>query len=405
MTDLSARLPLSKIATASRVRWAAGLLTLAAVVPLVGCGPEQNAQASTGAGAPPAMPVSVAAVIARPVAEEREFSGRVEALNHAEIRPRVAGTIERVHFQAGSLVRKGEVLFTIDPRAYRAEVARLEAAAAGSKAKAEQTQTELKRATQLLADNAIAQRDHDERSATARQAEAAANADQASLTAARLNLEWTSVRAPFDGRVGKAEVTEGNLVDGSQVLTTVVSASPVYVSFNGDESTYLQLGKLARSNPGALKVNVGLAHEQGFPHEGKLEFVDNQIDAQTGSLRLRALVDNKDGVLTPGLFAKVKLGTDAGGVPSALVAEKAVGTDQNRKFVYVVPANNQPEYRPVQLGSTVGNLRVVTAGLKAGERVIVDGLQRVRPGAPVAPTEVPMEGAPANAAAASAATK
>ena len=406
MTELSCRLPLSKIATASRVRWAAGLLSLAAVVPLVGCGPEQNAQASAGAGAPPAMPVSVAAVIARPVADEREFSGRVEALNHAEIRPRVAGTIDRVHFQAGSLVRKGDVLFTIDPRAYRAEVARLEAAAAGSKAKADQAQTELKRATQLLADNAIAQRDHDERASAARQAEAAANADQASLAAARLNLEWTSVRAPFDGRVGKAEVTEGNLVNGAQVLTTLVSASPVYVSFNGDESTYLQLGKLARSNPGALKVGVGLAHEQGFPHVGKLEFVDNQIDAQTGSLRLRAIVDNKDGVLTPGLFAKVKLGNDAGGMASALVVEKAIGTDQNRKFVYVVPANNQPEYRPIQLGATVGNLRVVTAGLKAGERVIVDGLQRVRPGAPVAPTEVPMEGAPAGAsAAASAATK
>lgn len=406
MTDLSKRLPLSKIATASRVRWAAGLITLAAVVPLAGCGPEQNAQASTAAGAPPAMPVSVAAVIARPVADEREFSGRVEALNHAEIRPRVAGTIDRVYFQAGSLVRKGDVLFTIDPRAYRAEVARLEAAAAGSKAKADQAQTELKRATQLLADNAIAQRDHDERASAARQAEAAANADQASLAAARLNLEWTSVRAPFDGRVGKAEVTEGNLVNGAQVLTTLVSANPVYVSFNGDESTYLQLGKLARSNPGALKVGVGLAHEQGFPHTGKLEFVDNQIDAQTGSLRLRAIVDNKDGVLTPGLFAKVKLGNDAGGVASALVAEKAIGTDQNRKFVYVVPANNQPEYRPIQLGATVGNLRVVTAGLKAGERVIVDGLQRVRPGAPVAPTEVPMEGAPAGAsAAASAATK
>ena len=186
------------------------------------------------------------------------------------------------------------------------EVARLEAAAAGSRAKADQSQTELNRARQLLADNAIAQRDYDERASTARQAEAASRADQASLTAARLNLDWTSVRAPFDGRVGKAEVTEGNLVDGAQVLTTLVSASPVYVSFNGDESTYLQLGKLARSNPGALKVSVGLAHEDGFPHAGKLEFVDNQIDPQTGSLRLRAVVNNPDGVLTPGLFAKVK---------------------------------------------------------------------------------------------------
>lgn len=387
MTELSTRIALT--------------MTLALAGLLAGCGPEQSAQAAPSeGGAPPAMPVSVAAVIARPVADEREFSGRVEAIERADIRPRVAGTIERVHFRAGSLVRKGQVLFTIDPRAYRAEVARLEAAAAGSRAKADQSQTELNRARQLLADNAIAQRDYDERASTAHQAEAASRADQASLTAARLNLDWTSVRAPFDGRVGKAEVTEGNLVDGAQVLTTLVSASPVYVSFNGDESTYLQLGKLARSNPGALKVSVGLAHEDGFPHAGKLEFVDNQIDPQTGSLRLRAVVNNPDGVLTPGLFAKVKLGTDAGGVASALVAEKAVGTDQNRKFVYVVAANNQTEYRPVQLGATVGSLRVVTAGLKPGERVIVDGLQRVRPGAPVAPQEVPMEGAPTGAASA-----
>ncbi|MEK8086172.1 efflux RND transporter periplasmic adaptor subunit [Aquabacterium sp. A3] len=387
MTELSTRIALT--------------MTLALAGLLAGCGPEQSAQAAPSeGGAPPAMPVSVAAVIARPVADEREFSGRVEAIERADIRPRVAGTIERVHFQAGSLVRKGQVLFTIDPRAYRAEVARLEAAAAGSRAKADQSQTELNRARQLLADNAIAQRDYDERASTARQAEAASGADQASLAAARLNLEWTSVRAPFDGRVGKAEITEGNLVDGSQVLTTLVSANPVYVSFNGDESTFLQLGKLARSNPGALKVSVGLAHEEGFPHAGKLDFVDNQIDPQTGSLRLRAVVNNPDGVLTPGLFAKVKLGTEAGGVASALVAEKAVGTDQNRKFVYVVAANNQTEYRPVQLGATVGSLRVVTAGLKPGERVIVDGLQRVRPGAPVAPQEVPMEGAPTGAASA-----
>jgi len=300
-----------------------------------------------------------------------------------------------VGFQAGALVRKGDVLFTIDPRAYQAEAARLEAAAASSKARADLAQAELARAKRLLDDNAIALKEHDERAANARQLLATAKADDAALAAARLNLEWTRVRAPFDGRVGKAEVTEGNLVNGNQVLTTLVSASPVYVSFNGDESTYLQLGKLARSNPGALKVKLGLSHEQGFPHTGKLEFVDNQIDPQTGSLRLRAIVDNKDGLLTPGLFAKVKLGTDAGGVASALVAEKAVGTDQNRKFVYVVAANNQTEYRPVQLGATVGELRVVTSGLKAGERVIVDGLQRVRPGAPVAPQDVPMEGASA----------
>jgi multidrug efflux system membrane fusion protein len=214
------------------------------------------------------------------------------------------------------------------------------------------------------------------------------------LATARLNLEWSTIRAPFDGRVGKAEVTAGNLVDSSKVLTTLVSASPVYVSFHGDESTYLRMGTLARNQPSAIKVQVGLANEQGYPHAGKLDFVDNQIDPQAGSVRMRAVVDNRDGLLTPGLFAKVRVGADmAQGALSALVAERAIGTDQNRKFVYVVNAGNQAEYRPIQLGASLGELRVVSSGLKAGERVVVDGLQRVRPGAPVAPQVVPMEGA------------
>ena len=375
------------------------LASLLLIGSLAGCGKEQNAQAAPGpGGAPPATPVSVAEVIARPVSELREFSGMVEAIDKAQLRPRVSGTIDSVHFQAGSLVKKGAVLFVIDPRPYQADVARLEAASASSKIKLELAQTEQARSKRLLDDNAIAQRDYDERSANARQLEAAARADQASLQTARLNLEWTSVRAPFDGRVGKAEVTVGNLIDGNTVLTTIVSANPMYVSFSGDESTYLQVGKLARSNPGALKLHVGLANEKGFPHDGRLEFVDNQIDPHAGSVRMRAIVDNKDGLLTPGLFAKVQIGADTtNGAASALVAERAIGTDQNRKFVFVVAANNQAEYRPIQLGTTTGELRVVTSGLKAGERVVVDGLQRVRPGAPIAPQMVPMEAPAASA--------
>jgi multidrug efflux system membrane fusion protein len=176
------------------------------------------------------------------------------------------------------------------------------------------------------------------------------------------------------------------------VLTSVVSASPMYVSFNGDESTYLQLGKQARSNPASMKLRVGLANEQGFPHEGKLDFVDNRVDPVAGSVRMRGLIDNKDGLLTPGLFARVQIGTASlTGASSALVAERAIGTDQNRKFVFVVNDKNVAEYRPIQLGTQVGTLRVVSSGLKAGERIVVDGLQRVRPGAPVAPQVVPMD--------------
>lgn len=377
----------------------ATLATLSSLGLLAGCGQQQDAHAS--AGAPPAMPVSVAAVIARPVTEQREFSGRIEAVERAELRPRVSGYIVSVGFKPGSLVKKGDVLFTIDPRPYEAEAARAEAAAAGSRARAELAKTELERSRRLLADNAIAQRDFDERASSQRQLAAAAQADEASLQTAKLNLAWTTVRAPFSGRVSKAEVTEGNLVDGNTVLTSVVSADPIYVSFNGDEATYLQLGKLARSTPGAVKLGIGLANEPGFPHEGHLDFVDNRVDPASGSVRMRALVRNADGLLTPGLFARVQLGTEAAaGAASTLVAERAIGTDQNRKFVFVVDDKNMANYRPVQLGMQIGDLRVITVGLKAGERVVVDGLQRVRPGAPVAPQQVPME---ATAAAASAA--
>lgn len=364
---------------------------LAMLAALSGCNEENVASAQ--AAPPMGPPVSVAVVgPAKAVPDLRSFSGRVEAMETAQLRPRVSGTIESVHLKPGSLVKKGDVLMVIDPRPYQVEVVRLEAAAASSKAKLELAQTELARSKRLLDENAIAQRDYDERAANTRQLEASARADQAAIQAVRLNLEWSTVRAPFDGRVGKAEVTTGNLVDRNTVLTNIVSASPMYVSFNIDESTFLQMGKAARSNPGALKIRAALANEQGFPHEGRLEFIDNQIDRQAGSVRMRAVVDNRDGMLTPGLFAKVQIDAATADVPpSILVAERAVGTDQNRKFVFVVGANNQAEYRPVQLGTTVGELRVVTVGLKEGERVVVDGLQRVRPGAPITPQIVSME--------------
>lgn len=382
----------------------AALASLLLIGSLAGCGKDdQTAHASAPSPQQQGTPITAALVISRPVADQREFSGMVEAVDRAQLRPRVSGYIQRVQLKPGAIVRKGDVLFVIDPRPYQAEVARLEAAAASTRVKADLAVSDQGRAKRLLGENAIAQREYDERQASARQFEATARADQAALQTARLNLEWTNIRAPFDGRVGKAEVTEGNLVDGNTVLTSLVSANPMYVSFNGDESTYLQVGKLARGNPAAVKVRIGLANEPGFPHEGRLDFVDNQIDPQAGSVRMRAVIDNRDGLLTPGLFAKVQLGTDStGGKESALVAERAIGTDQNRKFVYVIGADKTAQYRPIVLGASVGDLRVVTSGLKAGEQVVVDGLQRVRPGAPLSPQIVPME-KPEGAASAAAA--
>lgn len=382
-------IPLSAIALAS-----------AAFLSLGGCskgGPE--AHAATEGGAPPPPPVSVAAVVAKSVVEHQEFSGRIEAVDSAEIRARVGGTIESVHFKSGALVKKGDVLFIIDQRPYQAEAQRSVAAAASSRARADLAAKELERSKRLLADNAIAQRDFDERAASQRQLEAAAKADEAAATSANLNLQYATIRAPFDGRVGKAEVTVGNLVDASRVLTTLVSIQPVYVSFDADEATYLALGPGARNNPAGVQVNAGLTNEQGYPHAGRLEFVDNRIDPATGSVRMRAIVDNKERLLTPGLYARVQVGASNGGAAVPLINDVAVGTDQNRKYVYVIGADNKAEYRVVQLGPVVDGLRVVRGGLKDGERIVVAGLQRVRPGAPVTPQAVPMSGAASAAAA------
>lgn len=363
-------------------------LISATLLTLNGCAPSAEAQETHAA--PPAPPVSVATVLTRHVVEQQEFSGRIEAVESAQIRARVRGTIEAVHFKPGSLVKKGDLLFVIDPREYQAEVQRSEAAVAGSLARAELARLELERSKRLLADNAISQRDYDERASSARQLDATARAEQAALAVAKLNLDHATVRAPFDGRIGKAEVTVGNLVDSNVVLTSLVSIQPVYVSFDSDEATYLSLGTSARGSAAAVKVRMGLANETGFPHEGRLDFVDNRLDPASSSVRMRAVLDNRNGVLTPGLFARVQLGAESAGGDAILINETAVGTDQDRKYVVVVNADNKAEYRVVQLGPLVDGLRVARSGLKPGERIVVNGLQRVRPGAPVAPQEVPM---------------
>jgi multidrug efflux system membrane fusion protein len=363
----------------------------ASVLTLGACTDGAKAQENAAPAAPPAgPPVSVATVVARQVADQQEFSGRIEAVESAEIRARVRGTVEAIHFKPGSLVKKGDLLFVIDPRAYQAEAAKAEAQAAAVQARADLARTELERSRRLLAENAIAQRDYDERAANARQLEATARADQAALATARLNLEYSSVRAPFDGRIGKAEVTVGNLVDGAVVLTSLVSIQPVYVAFDSDESTYLALGPAARNAAASVKVRMGLASDAGYPHEGRLDFVDNRIDPASSSVRMRAVLDNRNGTLTPGLFARVQVETPSRDATSILISEAAVGTDQNRKYVYVIGADNKAEYRVVQLGPLVGGLRVARSGLKPGERIVVNGLQRVRPGAPVTPQDVPM---------------
>jgi multidrug efflux system membrane fusion protein len=373
----------------SRIFSAVGLaLALAGVAVLAACSKPQAQPA-----APPPPAVSVAAALEREVINTDEFPGRIEAVESVEVRARVSGYLEAVSFKPGAAVRKGDLLFVIDPRPFRAELARAEATLGNTRAQLDLARTQLARQEALLAERATSRREYDDAAARVRQLDAQIKAHQASVEIARLNLAYTRIASPIDGRVGKAEITVGNLVQGegpnSPVLTTVVSANPVYAAFEADEASYLKY--IAARN--GISVAVALADEQGFPHRGRLEFVDNRVDPQSGTVRMRALVANKDGRFAPGLFARIRIGDSAAPRKAVLVADRAIGTDQSKRFVLVVNGENKAEYREVRIGRLVGGLRVVEAGLEAGETIVVNGLQRVRPGAPLTPQAVVMAAA------------
>jgi RND family efflux transporter MFP subunit len=349
--------------------------------------------------AAPVQPVTVAPVPEREVAEWDEFTGRLEAVDQVEIRPRVDGYIRRVTFTEGREVKKGEVLFEIDPRPYQAELARAEAELERAKSAASLAASDVQRAGKLVKAQAISREEYDSRTSAEAQGGASVKAAEAAVETARLNLEWTRVRSPIAGRVSNALVTPGNLVQASPatLLTTVVSLDPMYVYFDSDEQTYLRYAGQAKSSgsnwrTARLPVYLGLANETGFPHEGRLDFVDNQVDPNTGTIRTRAVFSNKSRALTPGLFARVKLvGTEK--KKALLVRDAAIGTDQDRKFVLVVGPGDSLMYRPVVPGKLVDGLRIVDSGLQPGERVVVNGLMRVRPGMKVAPTLTDMTAA------------
>jgi multidrug efflux system membrane fusion protein len=373
--------------TKSFIAFAGFALSGVAALALAGCG-ESSARQTAPENSAPA--ITAAAVIERPVVEMQELSGRIEAVERVEIRTRVSGFIAQVNFKPGALVKKGDVLFVIDPRPYHAEASRTEAVARAARSRADLAKLELDRAEKLVADKAIAQREVDERASNYKDLDASARAASAAYDAAKLNLAFTRVASPIDGRASKAEVTLGNLVDSTAVLTSVVSNDTVYASFDGDEDTFLRVGAQARIGQ-TVTVRAGLANEGGYPHEGALEFVDNRLDPATGSVRMRALFKNADNTLAPGLFVRVQL-APAGAAPlTLLIADRAVGTDQNRKFVYVVTPDGKAAYRQVSLGPVVDGLRVVRHGLHAGEKVIVNGLQQVRPNEAVLTVTVPMD--------------
>jgi len=374
-------------------------LLAAALVAILGAGVAASvlrprhggdAQAATP---PPAPAVEVAAVVGKTITEWDEFSGRIEAVDRAEIRPRVSGTIETVHFHDGSIVMKGDPLFTIDPRPYAAEVARAGAALAAAQVRASHAQTEKARAQRLLDDNAISRREFDERINAASELSADVRGAQAALEVAKLNLGYTRIVAPVTGRVSRAEITVGNLVAAgaaSPPLTTVVSVSPVYASFDVDEQSYLRYtAPSAGGGKSDLPVFLGLANETGNPHKGRIHSIDNRLDTRSGTIRVRAVFDNEDSRLLPGLYAKVKLGGGSP-YPAALVNDRAIGTDQGKKFVLLVDKANKLAYREVELGPTYEGLRVIRNGLQPGENIVVNGLTRVRPGDTVTPKPVAM---------------
>jgi RND family efflux transporter MFP subunit len=369
------------------------LLCVLALLAVEGCG-----KAPPPAPGPPE--VTVAKVLSKRIKDWDEYTGRFQAIDTVEVRPRVSGYIDQVLFHEGQSVKKDDLLVIIDPRPYQADYDRAKAGLELAKSQLSLAHLEAARVQKLKDSGAVSREELDERLSTLNQQEASQAAAKAALDNAALQLSFTKVRAPFDGRASRAEVTRGNLVtggnNGGTLLTTVVSVDPIYVYFEGDENAYLRYNQLARegqrpsSRDARNPVRVGLANEQGFPHEGYMDFVDNQLDVRTGTIRARAVLDNRDHQFTPGMFARVQL-LGSGEYDAILIEDRAVGTDQNQNFVLVLGQDNKLEYRAIEPGRILGGgLRIVRKGLKPEDVIVVSGLQRVRPGAQVKPSMATM---------------
>jgi multidrug efflux system membrane fusion protein len=374
----------------SMVAVAAGALLMTS-----GCGGSGGSAQS----APPPPQVSVAQVLEKTVKDWDEFTGRLQAVETVEIRPRVSGYIDKVAFTEGSQVKRGDLLFVIDPRPYKADADRAAADVKRYKTALELARIELGRVQKLKDSGAVSEEELDERKSTLAQTEANVAGAEAALEAANLNLNFTQVTSPIAGRASRAEVTRGNLVtggiNGGTLLSSVVSMDPMYLYFDADEQSYLRYSQMARSGEhsssrdSAKPVQVGLANEEGFPHTGTVDFVDNQLNPQTGTIRARAVLQNKDGLYTPGLFARVQL-LGSSEYSAILIDDRAVNTDQSQKYVFVLGPGNVIEYRRVKLGRIIDGLRVVREGLKSGDVIVVNGAQRVHPGITVNPQKIQM---------------
>ncbi|QRY66712.1 efflux RND transporter periplasmic adaptor subunit [Ensifer sp. PDNC004] len=384
-----------------RALWGAGLSILLSVgggaAVMFGLPQHFEADAATdaSAAAPPAVPVSVARAQSKRITTWEEFSGRLEAIERVEVRPRVGGAILKAHFREGALVKQGDLLVTIDPEPYAAAVERAKAQVEAAEARVSLAKIELERGRKLVTTSAVPQSSVDQRASAYDEAQAEVRSAKAALRTAELDLQYTEVRAPISGRVGRLDVTAGNLVaagSASPVLTTLVSVDPIYASFNASEEVVTTaLARLAASAGGnaieRLPVQVGTAADDGTPILGHIQLINNEVDAATGTIRVRAALENADGRLIPGQFVRIRIG-EPDPEEKLVISDRAIGSDQDKKFVFVVGTDNKVEYRQVKLGPNSDGLRIVESGLKSGENIVVNGLQRVRPGVLVAPQQV-----------------
>jgi RND family efflux transporter MFP subunit len=377
-------------------RYCAGtVLALGASVLLAGCSParlDQPGEAPTT--------VDVSYPVEREITDYAEFTARTAAVDSVELRARVWGYLDKVNFKEGALVNKGDVLFEIDPRVYRAALKQAEGNLGSLNARVVRFDADLRRAERMVATGAMSREEYDKVVGDRGEAAAAREAARANVEKAQLDLDYTKVIAPVSGRTSRYVVTVGNLIQagdqgGGTLLTTIVSVDPMYAYFDVDERTVLHVRRLVREGKadspreGPVPVWLGLANDDGFPHEGVINFVDNQVNPRTGTMRLRGVFPNKDQVLAPGFFGRVRvlIGRPHKGL---LISERALDSDQGQRIVYVVNATNEVASRPVQLGMLHNGLREIVGGLKMDDRVIVNGLQQVRPGAAVEPKVVDM---------------
>jgi multidrug efflux system membrane fusion protein len=399
ITATSHRLSLRK---ESRRYRPSGLLALVALM-IIGCGNPVDPGAKPAQ--PPAPGVKIARPLAQDVTEWDEYTGRIEAVSSVDVRARVSGYLEKVNFKAGAKVKKGDLLFLIDPKPFSAQLQYAEAELERAKAKRELAKNDLERAERLFSGKAISEEEHDARSKGSREAVAAVQSAEANVYTARLNLEFTKIRAPIDGRIGRELITEGNLVSGGGAdatrLTFIVSIDPVYVYVDADERSALKYRRQSRQDGGSTTdagqtpVQLAVADETDFPHQGRLNYISPREDTATGTVTLRGEFANPDGLLSPGFFARMRVRGSAP-YPAILLPDRAISTDQAQRFVWVVNQDNQVEYRQVFLGAHIGQLQVITQGLKPDEWVVIDGLQKIRPGLKVNPERIsltePQEG-------------